>query len=379
MNLVSASALALLGASCAPESPTGPGPSPVIWRYAIPDSLAVGWYGLPAVGPHVYFVVRGGLIALDKVTGQEVWKSLPWSSDPGAKNIVIQGNRVCVAGAWDIGCFDAEDGRLLWSIPLRDTPEGGRTYITHTVASENSFFVGVNDGRVIALDLATGQRKWSTDIVTEDRIFVPIYGLLLSGDTLFAVGSEWLEGSGVQAALAAALDANTGEINWRFSAPPNSGFIGAPVLFRGNLIASDTRARKLRALSASTGAEVWSTDSGQQYSVRSDNGPSIIGDMVYIASADVHVYAFKWPEPTPHWKTRLGGSVWHVVPCGGRLLAHDSRPVFLDPATGTVLTSLNERRDRHLLPGDFLLSQIAVDGSYAFVSGHFGAYGIRCE
>lgn len=377
MNLVAASALALVGASCTQEGPTSPASSHVIWKYAIADSLAVSWYGLPGVGQHVYFVVRGGVLALDKVTGREVWLSRPWTGNPAAKNVVVQGGRVCVAGAWNIGCFSANDGSVLWSIPLANTPEGGRTYITHTVASENTFFIGVNDGRVIALDLTTGQQRWTTDIITEDRIFVPLYGLVLSGDMLFAVGSEWLKGSGDQSALAAALNANTGELKWRYSAPPHSGFIGPPVLFGGNLIASDTYARRLRALSASTGTEVWSTDSS--HDVRSEDGPSIVGDMVFIASNDTHVYGFKWPQTTPHWKTRFGGSVVHVAPCGGRLIAHDSRPVLLDIATGAALTSLHERVDRHLLPGDFLLSRFAVDGPYAFVSGHFGAYGIRCD
>ena len=368
-------------AACSKGLTTAPSVAPLAWTLSFAERMDPGWHGLPAVGGQLYVVLPGGIGAVDKGSGTLRWKNQAWSGNYQSTNIALANDRVCAAADWDIGCYATDDGRTLWSIPLRQTPglEGGGAFNTHTVVDDRNYYVAFNDGRVIAFDIQSGEPRWSTDVVPEDRLMVPIYSLLLSGDTLFATGSEWIGGSGDQSALAAALDKKTGNLIWRYNAPRHSGFIGAAILFRGNLIASDTYGRKLRAISTNTGTEVWTSESNAGESLRPENGPSASGDIVVVGSNDGYVYAFRWPGRKAIWRTHLGGAVRHAVTCGTKVIAHDFRLHILEVASGAPVVSPEPPADAHLLPDDLLVSMIGVEGTSSYVMGVRGLYKVRCD
>lgn len=176
--------------ACNPALTSTTGNTPLLWTSEFAARMDPGWHGLPAVGTQLYVVLPGGIGAVDKGSGTLLWKNQAWGSNHQSTNIALGDDRVCAAADWDIGCYATVDGRTLWSIPLRETPglENGGAFNTHTVLDDSSYYVAFNDGRVTALDLQNGEQRWSTDIVPEERLMVPIYGLLLSGDTLFATG-----------------------------------------------------------------------------------------------------------------------------------------------------------------------------------------------
>lgn len=367
---------------CTRVLPTSPSGSPISWTHHVTNGMDLGWsLGLPGVGNHLYIIVANGIAALDKNTGTEVWRNHAWTGQYYPKNLAVGPDRICAAADWDVGCYSTGDGRVIWSIPLRDTPglEKGGAFTAHTVLDQNHYYVGFNDGRIIAFDLDNGSQSWITDVVPEERIMVPIYGLLLSNDTLFIVGSEWIKGSGDQSALAAALDAKTGKLIWRYNAPTHSGFIGAPLLFRGHLLVSDTYGRKIRALSTATGTEVWVTEAAPGEDIRPENGPTARGDLIVVGSNDGWIYTFQWPSRKVHWKTRLVGAVKHAVPCGEKVVAQEYQLHLANLATGKLITSVDDATDRFLLPGDFIVSQIAVEGNHAYVMGRLGVYKVNCD
>jgi len=141
-----------------------------------------------------------------------------WAFEPGAAMMptapVIAGDLVFVADrAGIVRAIDAE-GKLRWK-----TFVGSAVYYPPVVA-ENRVFVGSADGRVYALEAATGRNLWSFRVAPADRI-IPVYGKLIStwpvaggvvvqdGTVYAAAGMAHYDGTHV-----VALDAVTGKLKW---------------------------------------------------------------------------------------------------------------------------------------------------------------------
>ena len=106
-------------------------------------------------------------------------------------------------------------GALRWSTPL-----GGPVFYPPTIA-ERRLVVGAADGRVYALEAATGRLLWSYRVAPETR-WMPVYGKLMStwpvaggvvyeeGVVYAAAGIAHYDGTYV-----VALNPATGEPIWR--------------------------------------------------------------------------------------------------------------------------------------------------------------------
>ncbi len=108
-----------------------------------------------------------------------------------------------------------EQGEIRWT-----THVGGAVCFPPTVA-ENRLFVGSADGRVYALEAASGRLLWSYRVAPEAR-WIPVYGQLMStwpvaggvvvddGVVYAAAGISHFDGTYV-----VALDAATGQVRWQ--------------------------------------------------------------------------------------------------------------------------------------------------------------------
>jgi alcohol dehydrogenase (cytochrome c)/quinohemoprotein ethanol dehydrogenase len=125
--------------------------------------------------------------------------------------------------AWSmVRAFDAKSGRPLWSydprVPRALGVRGCCDVVNRGVAAwEGKLYLGTFDGRLIALDAASGKPLWSVLTVDANKPYTitmaprVVKGRVLIGNS----GNEF----GVRGYLSA-YDANTGALDWRFYTVP---------------------------------------------------------------------------------------------------------------------------------------------------------------
>jgi quinohemoprotein ethanol dehydrogenase len=139
-----------------------------------------------------------------------------------ATPLVIDGV-MYLSTAWSlVKAYDARNGKLLWSydpeVPRELGVNGCCDVVSRGVAAWNGkIFVATFDGRLVALDSATGKPVWSTLTVDKDKPYTitqaprVIKGRVIIGNS----GAEY----GVRGYISA-YDAETGKIAWRFYTVP---------------------------------------------------------------------------------------------------------------------------------------------------------------
>lgn len=153
---------------------------------------------------------------------------LAWFADldtnrgQAATPLVIDGV-MYVSTAWSmVKAYDARNGRLLWSydpeVPRQLGVNACCDVVSRGVAAWNGrIFVAAFDGRLIALDAATGKPVWTTMTVPQNQPYTitqaprVIKGRVIIG----ASGGEY----GVRGYISA-YDAETGKLAWRFYTVP---------------------------------------------------------------------------------------------------------------------------------------------------------------
>jgi alcohol dehydrogenase (cytochrome c)/quinohemoprotein ethanol dehydrogenase len=139
-----------------------------------------------------------------------------------ATPLVIDGV-MYVSTAWSmVRAFDARTGRPLWKydpgVPRALGVKGCCDVVNRGVAAwEGKIYVGTFDGRLVALDAATGKPVWSVSTVDPGTSYTVtmaprvVKGRVIIGNS----GSEY----GVRGYLSA-YDARTGALDWRFYTVP---------------------------------------------------------------------------------------------------------------------------------------------------------------
>jgi len=143
---------------------------------------------------------------------------------------------------------------------------------------DSTIYVGTSDGRLIAIDAATKNRKWEYTINPPTTIYAtPI----VSGDLVY-VGSY----NGEIYALSIA----DGESIWVYP-PKGEGYIGAvvgsPVIANGIIYTSSSDG-KVYALNTTNGKPKCETD--RPLADKLWTSPTVMGDNVYVSTFDGHIY-----------------------------------------------------------------------------------------
>jgi PQQ-dependent dehydrogenase (methanol/ethanol family) len=135
-----------------------------------------------------------------------------------------------VTTAWsNVRAFDARTGALRWSYDAKVPGEWG-TYaccdvVNRGVAVWNGkVYVGTLDGRLVALDAATGAVAWETDTLVRRDVAYTITGAprVVKGKVLIGNGGAEY---GVRGYVSA-YDAETGALAWRFFTVPGDPALG---------------------------------------------------------------------------------------------------------------------------------------------------------
>ena len=266
----------------------------------------------PVVGDRQIFLIDGKtLIALSEDTGVVAWRvSLPETLV--APPTWYTGWLVGTAASGSVAAFRASDGGLIWRQEL-GAPIHGSAAI-----GADRVYVPMKDGRIVALNLDTGEGLWErrlgeepNDILAlDDRIFVG------SNDNFFY-----------------SIRTRDGEVLWRW--PTGADVIGRPIVDaeRVYFVSLDN---VVRSLDQKTGNQRWKRVLG----LRPTRGLVAIDDLVVVSglAADAPTYLMKNGAPAGN------------IPAQGELAAlphlvgGDALPLVVlvtrDIAYGTVVRSV---------------------------------------
>lgn len=262
---------------------------------------ALNWPGLSTDGEKVYLAYGPQVVAYDIATQDRVW------AYPAEPNATLQyyaapsilENRII------IGDYGASGGTFSPGVVVTIYALNGDTTGTpnelwqrndvafdHIVASplqvENTVFVGTADNTVVALDAETGETLWRFTAGHS------IWGQPVYKDNVLYVAS--LDKS------LHALNAETGEEIWvaRFS-----GALASQPVVNSNLVYVSSFDGQVHAVDITTGEEQWSA-------VANDwvwGAPALAGQTLYFADIQGNVFAIDATTGTSQWQVQVAGVV----------------------------------------------------------------------
>lgn len=166
---------------------------------------------------------------LDKINRSNVGQlGLAWYADLDTARgqegtpLMIDG-KLYVSTAWSmVKAFDGKTGQLLWAfdpkVPRETVAKACCDAVNRGVAAwGDKIFVGTLDGRLIALDRASGKQVWSVVTVDQTKPYT-ITGAPRVVDGRVLIGNGGAE-YGVRGYISA-YDADTGKMTWRFFTVP---------------------------------------------------------------------------------------------------------------------------------------------------------------
>jgi outer membrane protein assembly factor BamB len=255
-----------LGTSSAKKLPTSWDLSSgknILWRVKVPRK----GYNSPVINGNKVFFTGGDeeareLFCYELSTGKQLWK-LAAKNIPGSPNqmpettedtglaaptAVTNGKQVCaIFATGDIICADM-DGNLLWAKNI-GVPDIGYGYSSSLLIYGNSLIIQYdtrNSPRVMALDLVTGNQRWSTSRPERNPSWSsPILAVVNNHPQLILVGNPGV----------ASYNPNTGEQNWRVAAMGGEPAPGAA--YANGIVFAGTEYATMVAINAADGSELW--------------------------------------------------------------------------------------------------------------------------
>jgi outer membrane protein assembly factor BamB len=238
-----------------------------------------------AVGDVIYLGAARGLVALDAISGRLKWlfdgglpaTSAYWSS-PAVSNGII------FVGAPEKALFAVRDAgdraEPIWRADL------GGAVLARPLVVEGTVYVGTFDRRFLALDAATGARKWQFEGAGNWYWSNPIF----HDGVIYAANLDH---------KLYALEAATGTKRWEFA---TNGFIrAAPVLVReANLIVIANSERRVYAVDLN-GNLKW------EFDARAPVYASLAaaGNEVYVVNNANTLYALDATSGVQRWEVKL--------------------------------------------------------------------------
>lgn len=314
-------------------------------------------------------------IALSKLKLDKSYKlEVLWSTQVGkglrrhdlGLKVALVGDRVYAADAFGlVAAFSATDGAPLWRVDLSSpTTKGSKkssrrrrfSLISGGVsAGQDKVFVGTLDGQVFALNQSDGSVQWQARLSSE-----VLSAPHSDGDSVLV---QSIDGQ------LAALKASNGERIWVYdNSVPRLSLRGtsSPVADQG-LILTGFATGKLSALSAQ-GETVWESRvsdpvgrSELERMVDVDNAPLIDGDIVYAASYQGAIRAFRRIDGQILWEYKVNTS--KAIASGfSQIYAIDEegRIIAINAVTGTPVWNNDQLRHRKLTSPTVLSNYLVV-------------------
>jgi outer membrane protein assembly factor BamB len=231
----------------------------------------------------------GSVFALNAQTGKVKWK---YATGGMYGTPVLADGAIYVAPESDeVIALDAATGAKRWTYTR---PDGSRStgFDGYVAVAGSTVFVACDAGSVYALNTADGKLLWQfKPLAPADHIYAP---------PAVANGLVYDSSAGSSNAFYA-LDATTGAVRWKASAP--GGFDGRP-LATADAVYVGANDHNLYALDAKTGVVRWRFLTNDIAWSRPANGNGV----VYVGSRDQNVYALNTADGKLLWKVQTMGT-----------------------------------------------------------------------
>ena len=281
-----------------------------------------------AQGERVYVAGHGGDVrALELATGRDIWRAsldLDLSGGPAVgEGIVVVGS-----SGGELVALDAETGAKRWQVST-----GGEVLAAPTVAG-GIVVVRTVDGRLRGLKAADGVEAWNYE--------QPVPRLTLRGNGAPVVDGDMVF-AGLDNGKVVALSLATGELLWNTTVAPAHGRteierlvdIDSAVRIVGDDVFVVGYQGRIAMLARATGQLWWGRD------LSSHRGLAVDSDTLYVTAADSTVMALSRRDGTPVWSqdSLLRRSVTAPALVDGALVVGDFEGYlhWLDVTTGQLL------------------------------------------
>lgn len=332
------------------------------WRFATRGGVTAS----PTVADGVVYVGSGdgGVRALDLESGALLW-SFQAEAPVDATAAVADGRVFVGDHGGTYYALDAGSGDVVWrvstgpAIPFPWGHESGQVYTSSPAVVDGTVLFGGVDGRLHALEAATGQRRWTAELGARIPGSPAVEGgTVVVGDAAGRVhalvlrdGSErWVfetTGAGLHSAdfgfdrttvqsspgirdgrvfvgardgFLYALDLGTGEEVWRFDHEV-SWVNTSPAVADGVVYAGSSDGAFVQAVDVGTGSERWRRpDAGVVWA-----SPTLAGDVLYYGNFGGTLYALERDTGDALWSYRTGGGILSSPVVAGDLVVVGSR------------------------------------------------------
>jgi outer membrane protein assembly factor BamB len=262
-----------------------------VWRNKLDIDLASG----PGVGEGIVAVVAvdGFLIALNKSDGTELWRTFI-SGESLAAPLVVDDYIVVQTVDNRVSALSIFDGTERWSVE-QETPALTMRGTTSPVNAGGTVVTGFDNGRVVAIDLDSGDVLW-------ESLLSPPSGRsdldrLADIDGDIAVVGQDIYASGYHGRVAS-FAAESGQVLWDREL---SSFEG--VTADWNYVYSTLETGELVALNRRTGAEIWRQGALLR---REPTVPVSFRDTVVVGDLDGYLHFFSVLSGEPVARVRAG-------------------------------------------------------------------------
>jgi outer membrane protein assembly factor BamB len=282
----------------------------VLWKFAAKDpgaldstALVAGDRVFVAAAHHIGFTVFGRLYCLDGTTGKEVWQfddeedmKQVFSSPCVVGDLLYIGEGFHQDSGCKMFCVDIKTGKKKWEFKTKSHTESSPCVV------DGKVYFGAGDDGVYCLNADDGKEAWHWPGLHVDTNPTVVNGKLYGGS---AYGDEyWMF----------CLDAATGAPRWKVQSKlpvfGSATVYGKRVFFgtgNGNMVDDDKKpAGALLCLQADTGEILWRFD---QLSNSVLTQPAVDEEHVYFGSRDGSVYCVQRLDGRLRWKTNLQSPV----------------------------------------------------------------------
>jgi len=274
----------------------------VLWTSKTKLSLSAG----PGVGDDVVVVgsSNGILVVIDAKTGAEKWR-LQLSGEVLAKPLVAQGLIIVRTVNNRLQALNISDAKTKWTVE-ETVPKLTLRGTAKPVLADNAVITGFDDGKVMAVDLQTGDLLWSVVVDTPvgrtelEKLADVDAAAVTTGRDVYVVGYH---------GRVAMLDQSNGQIWWAQDASSYRGLdVDDTTLYLSSADGNIT------AIKRTNGAQLWEQKALHQ---RGLTAPGINGDTLVIGDQDGYL----------HWLNTKDGSLMARVSAGDRI---SNTPVVAD-------------------------------------------------